>query len=1289
MPQGGAAPTAFGDWVSATTALNTYYSYFIEVTPGTPALFVDIFDADMGAGLPGESFAGRDFPRGGNNTGVFYSLIDPTGAVFAAAFLGPGGCGPCDNAWATFAALPVINPLAGHWELRIDLSRGTIAGNGNDVNAIGVRAYDGDPTAGGREIDVYYDSYASYGVPDAPAIHVYTDHPYVTSGCIADANDFDWDSGGSLNLASPFGLSNQTFTPLSGNNAWQNNVLAPWATDSDASGYGVWTATVTITGGINFGDLYYGSFAAANPAPTAQPEANTFRVYLPTDGGGTPSKPWVEQIVRHVSGPNPPQAGMTSRVEVRVRVNNPTPYAITFSTPTNLVTTTVPGGNAVYAGGASVNQGTIVAQPAIGAGGTASWNPGTLASGQRGELVYRVDATPAVAGQRVPVTGTPASGGTTARYLDETANAAQARATYLFGPLCELAVVEGLTTHAVVEGFSAFEREGEVVVEWRTASEAGTLGFRLLRLDPATGEFETVGEDFLPGLLHEPQGGTYRFVDPGAPPGEPSTWALVEIEAEGGENPHGPWTVVPEPAPEGLPGEPQLESSNYARLPRALEAQAKARPPIEAERPIPIARRPAWVIGAEDEGWVRLGVDDLAALSGQSAGRLRAWILRRGLRLTTGGEPVAYLPIEGGHALRFYARAPSGPFARQRLYRLGLGLAEIVESLDAAPPPGALPEPGTFVEHRDEEVDRFAATALGLDPRSDYWFWQVMSGGHPTLGSTQLGFDAPGRVVGEARLTLRLQGATDTGVVGEHHVEAELNGVFLGEVSWQGVAAREVSFELPAGVLEEAGNTLRLTALRGAGVSFTVVYVDGFELRYPRRLEAVSGELAFDDPGGGALTVGSLAGPGVELWEISEPDRPRRLEGFVLSEEGGEYRLSFTPPTPGGRYLLAQAPVTRAPELLRLDRGFELLGLDGGAEHLIIAPAGLTAEAERLASHRRGQGLVSEVLSLDAVLDSEAAAGFDPDLVRSFLARAHLEWPVPPRWVLLVGAGTYDYLDHLGLGGNLLPPRMVETRRGLFASDASLGDVVGDDGIPEIAIGRVPIANASDFAAWIDKVIAYDSATEPSWSEEVFFLADGPAGAIDFGAESDRLAAYLPPGRVPERAYLASTSPAAARGQLIAALARGLGHLHYAGHGGADRLDHGLLLTADVPALGNSDHLPLVTALTCTIGRFEIPGFEVLGEALVRQDDGGAIAVWAPSGVSVHGEAQILGQKFFEAVYRGGAETLGEAVLTALQSYGAQGGDREILEIYQLLGDPAQRLLSPSGTTPGPTNPDE
>ncbi len=51
--------------------------------------------------------------------------------------------------------------------------------------------------------------------------------------------------------------------------------------------------------------------------------------------------------------------------------------------------------------------------------------------------------------------------------------------------------------------------------------------------------------------------------------------------------------------------------------------------------------------------------------------------------------------------------------------------------------------------------------------------------------------------------------------------------------------------------------------------------------------------------------------------------------------------------------------------------------------------------------------------------------------------------------------GSYDWRSVQGYGDNLLPMLLVD-RGGSLSTDARFADLTGDDGVPEIAVGRVP-----------------------------------------------------------------------------------------------------------------------------------------------------------------------------------------------------------------------------------------
>ncbi|HQU91914.1 MAG TPA: hypothetical protein PLK77_06435, partial [Pyrinomonadaceae bacterium] len=82
MFTGGGASTGNGDFVSADgSGLDTYYSFFVEVPASSSELNVELFDADVGAGGAAEANAQRDRARGGFNSSVTYSLLDPSGVA--------------------------------------------------------------------------------------------------------------------------------------------------------------------------------------------------------------------------------------------------------------------------------------------------------------------------------------------------------------------------------------------------------------------------------------------------------------------------------------------------------------------------------------------------------------------------------------------------------------------------------------------------------------------------------------------------------------------------------------------------------------------------------------------------------------------------------------------------------------------------------------------------------------------------------------------------------------------------------------------------------------------------------------------------------------------------------------------------------------------------------------------------------------------------------------------------------------------------------------------------------
>jgi hypothetical protein len=251
---------------------------------------------------------------------------------------------------------------------------------------------------------------------------------------------------------------------------------------------------------------------------------------------------------------------------------------------------------------------------------------------------------------------------------------------------------------------------------------------------------------------------------------------------------------------------------------------------------------------------------------------------------------------------------------------------------------------------------------------------------------------------------------------------------------------------------------------------------------------------------------------------------------------------------------------------------------------------------------------------------------------------------------------------------------MVPTPWGLSLSDNALADIDGDH-VPETAVGRLPVLTAGELAAFIARIVDYEGGSGEEWEQRLLFAADDPDPGADYPSDSEDVAASVPPGYEVERVYLSEMTPAEAKQALKDAVNGGVLLLSYIGHGGLDRFAaEKLLTTADVANLINGSMLPVATAMTCYVGGYGYPGYDSLGEVLVTRPEGGAAALWGPSGLSANSEAVDLARGFYDSVFVGGERVLGDAVLNAFRRYREEGSALFEIDIYNILGDPALRL---------------
>jgi hypothetical protein len=253
-----------------------------------------------------------------------------------------------------------------------------------------------------------------------------------------------------------------------------------------------------------------------------------------------------------------------------------------------------------------------------------------------------------------------------------------------------------------------------------------------------------------------------------------------------------------------------------------------------------------------------------------------------------------------------------------------------------------------------------------------------------------------------------------------------------------------------------------------------------------------------------------------------------------------------------------------------------------------------------------------------------------------------------------------------------MPPMMISTPDGLYASDSKFADS-NNDGIPDLAIGRIPVTSNSELLDYVDKLRDHSASAS---TNPIAFTADAQDQGMDFGKASDE--SFLPlAGRPKTRLHVGEIGPQAARDGLLHVWQNDTPLVSWIGHGGVDQLaNSGILTAGDAPSLVATGRLPVLVAMTCTINRFELGFTEALGSALTRQADGGALAVWSATGLSNHEDARAMQRTFMKLAAENPQLKVGELIVRTLT---AHPGDTA--GIYVLLGDPAIALELPKEIT--------
>ncbi len=625
-------------------------------------------------------------------------------------------------------------------------------------------------------------------------------------------------------------------------------------------------------------------------------------------------------------------------------------------------------------------------------------------------------------------------------------------------------------------------------------------------------------------------------------------------------------------------------------------------------------------------------------------------------------------------------------------------------------------EPGTpattFVDTLRLEQNLIYLPYLPFVEGADHWWWLYVpwfSNGSFTA-PYDVPFELPDLQTDPSEITLRLALGGIAQV--SHHNTIAINGTVVYDEQWFGKGEHDASVTFPSSLVHPGSNTLRLSELNQNGSTFT--YFNYFELDYAREFHAVGDRQRFKQPVSGTWTymIPGFSSADTQVFDITDPLNTALVSS---SSDPSSFALQFNDTATSAReYFAVNATQYKSPTVTRSAAGPDLRSATNGADYIIVAYGDFLTAIQPLADFRSSQGLRVKVINVQDVYDQFSDGMMDAEAIRDFLEYAYNNWQAPaPSYVLLVGDGNYDFKNFSAASvpePNYIPPyeRLVDPWNGQVSTDNRLVTFHEGTTLPDMAIGRLPADSAADVSAMVAKVVSYEQTpAEGDWKTKIAFVSDnsydkdGNAdGGGDFWALSDMVAGsatLVPAPFVADRIYYnpcPSTVPqcnlpyatyadgTAARNATLTAINEGRLIVNYVGHAANYQWgssDSQFLRLSDLGGLTNGGKMPIMLPMTCAEGTFDVPNRPGLAESNVRVAGNGAVASWSPSGWGVGLGHDLLDRGFFSAFAQSGELRLGRAAMMGkvflwVNGYGFY---RDLIDTYNLLGDPATRMAIP------------
>ena len=705
----------------------------------------------------------------------------------------------------------------------------------------------------------------------------------------------------------------------------------------------------------------------------------------------------------------------------------------------------------------------------------------------------------------------------------------------------------------------------------------------------------------------------------------------------------------------------------------------------------------------------------------------------------------------------FYARAISNKFTDTNFYWFSFvpkgtenaaGEPEVgntfrIGTRSGAPVTRDITPPDAFFTKLRFEENRLHDPLDGRNVKSelaDHYFWTGFRGGNSGISTKKFSVELPGAVPRDinferdAILRVKLQGASRKNAA-KHKAVFYFNtnddSKQLGrEEEWLRQESVLIARNIPQNrIHDDEPNELRIDARDendSPGGSYDF-YLDWYEFEYWHNFRAKNNRLEFNSEtepevsGKTHFKVSNFQTETIDVYKLNSSGLAAKLIDGKVTGGGNSYQILFEDDvTQYTNYFVIANHDYRIVNVLTEVPPSDLRNSTTQADYIVVTHKTFIESVQPLADFRRSQGLTVKVVDIDEIYDEFSGGIFNPFAIRTFLRIAYQTWQSPaPTYVLLVGDAHYDYkqVTKQLYATYDLYPNFVPTYHGWApesgetAMDQRFVNIVGDDALPDMLIGRLSVQTPQELTGIIQKIIDYEENPKIGpWQATLVQVADdelnNPSDETFETSRDKLIQQIIPVGYNTKQIYLRKIRiqeeyekkyVAETKKRILRAFSDGALVIEYAGHGGIHTwADEGIFHVDDATDLRNR-YLPFVVATTCLNGKFDKPqqfGSHSLSEQLLLGKYGAIASLSASRLTYATANAQFDEDLFttmfvrepFEAKQgqfeiKASQPSIGKIVTDAKIRFITRSNNSQWVpgtEQYILFGDPATRLALPT-----------